>query len=318
MTDRGMDALRVLALVGVVVGDWLMTAAVLGPDGVLRTGSLVWPGIASLTWVYFFAEGFANGRAGAAAPTGATSVRRLVWPVVALVCLVTVALIAGTVAGAPERSLYTAGKLAVSPLWPAVVLAVLTLVARPARWLGRHPVPAWIAIAIAGAVAVVAAPDAGTLAAYVVPYLWGQLSAADRLGPRAALTLTLGGVAALVVLVGADPPSLMTMALGAALVGAALLARPALARWLSTPGGWRPITALNRAALPLYLWHQSVLVVLTVVALQLSGGTPVPGLHTSPDGPWLAARLAWLPVLALGLVALVHAMHPFTRRGSGP
>ena len=65
--DRGVDALRALAIVGVVLGHWLVTALVVRPDGTLRTASplATLTGLAPISWLlqtlalFFFAAGFA-------------------------------------------------------------------------------------------------------------------------------------------------------------------------------------------------------------------------------------------------------------------
>jgi hypothetical protein len=74
------------------------------------------------------------------------------------------------------------------------------------------------------------------------------------------------------------------------------------------------VTILTRAAMPVFLWHQSALIVTTVAVAWLTPGARVPGLHTAPLDPgWLAARLVWLPVFAVVLVLLaerVGGLHP--------
>jgi hypothetical protein len=95
-----------------------------------------------------------------------------------------------------------------------------------------------------------------------------------------------------------DPPSLLAIALACAQIGVFLLIRPRLTR--RSPA----LAAVNRRALPVYLTHQSVLVLVTVTAA-LAGTRPA-GLLTRPDGPlWAAERFLWLPVFAAVLVTLV-------------
>ena len=62
----------------------------------------------------------------------------------------------------------------------------------------------------------------------------------------------------------------------------------------------------GRAALPVFLLHQPLFVLLWLVTLPLA---PLPGLHDVPDGgAWLAARAGWLAVLALLLAGAVRAV----------
>jgi peptidoglycan/LPS O-acetylase OafA/YrhL len=119
----------------------------------------------------------------------------------------------------------------------------------------------------------------------------------------AVLVLALGYPASAVGVPGQgrsnlDPPSLLAVALAVAQIGIFLIIRPRLMR----PN--RALTAVNRRSLPIYLTHQSVLVLVTSIAA-LTGTRPA-ALLTAPDGPvWAAQRLVWLPVFATLLAALV-------------
>jgi peptidoglycan/LPS O-acetylase OafA/YrhL len=324
--DHGIDALRAIAVVGVVTGHWLVTCLVIRPDGALAAVSPLagMPWLAPATWLlqtlglFFFVAGWARAsRDSTARPRGrwgrAVGVLLAAWAV---------ALAVAAVAGVPGGSLRTVAKLVVSPLWFLVVLLVLGALAAPVRRLVAHR--SGPALAVAAGVAVVAAADAGlgwapvtTVAAWLVPYALGMAAAAGRLRrPPVAAALLVGGVAALlgflllagypataVGVPGAQrsnlaPPSLAAVSLAVAQVGAALLLR----RWLDRP---RPaVTRLNGACLGVYLWHQSALLVVTVLTARLAG--PVTGLHTAPDGPaWIGARLLWLPVFAAATLALI-------------
>ena len=98
-----------------------------------------------------------------------------------------------------------------------------------------------------------------------------------------------------------NPPSLFAVALAVAQIGIFLLVREPLLR--RRPG--RLVTAINRAALPIYLGHQSVLIAVTA-AVTLAAPT-APGLLTAPDGPgWVLRRIAWLPVFAAVLATVVR------------
>ncbi|GAA3763624.1 acyltransferase [Plantactinospora mayteni] len=177
------------------------------------------------------------------------------------------------------------------------------------------------------------------LAGWLLPYLLGMALADGRLGGRrTAVGLLLGGAAGMAVLgwagyplsaVGVpgdgmsnlDPPSLFAVCLALAQVGVALLVRPVLGRALARPNRWAPVNRLNAVAISVYLWHQSTLLgvtALAALAARLAGTGAVPGLHTAPDGPgWVAARLAWLPLLLLVLSVLVGRAGGDRRRRSG-
>lgn len=74
----------------------------------------------------------------------------------------------------------------------------------------------------------------------------------------------------------------------------------------------RLVDAINRAALPIYLGHQSVLIAVTTAVAPVS--PTASGLLTPPDGPgWLVHRLAWLPVFAVLLAAVLAGIAAVTR-----
>jgi hypothetical protein len=369
--DHGIDALRAIAVVGVVSGHWLVTCLVIRPDGALAAVSPLarMPWLAPVTWLlqtlglFFFVAGWARAARAARAPgvACAPARSRAGWaPAVGVLLAVwAVALAVAAVAGVPGGSLRTVAKLVVSPLWFLAVLLALGALAGPVRRLAAHRYGPALAVAgvPAAAVAVVAAADAGvargggwtpittsittsitTVAAWLVPYALGMAAAtgpsASRLRrPAVGAALLVGGVAALLALIllagypatavgvpGAErsnlaPPSLAAVSLALAQVGAALLIRRLLVRRRldrPRPAGWpaRVVTRLNGACLGVYLWHQSALVVVTVVAAQVAGAVAGPvavaGLHTAPDGPaWIGARLLWLPVFAAATAVLI-------------
>ncbi|WFE20755.1 acyltransferase family protein [Solwaraspora sp. WMMD937] len=304
------------------------------------------PWLSPLTWLaqtlglLFFAAGFAAarssnpaGRAGGLRTPG--GLRALRGPLTGLAGGLALALVVGYLAGAPTGSLVTVATLTVSPLWFLVVLLVLRAVSGPLlRGVRQGPERALVIVTplVTAALTVVTAADLGHLppvlavfAAWLMPFLAGLLMA--EYGPppaRCAVGLLVGGVVVLTVLtvvggypasaVGVpgqvrsnlNPPSLATLALVAAQVGAAGLA----VRWLrgridTTARWWSVVAAVNRHALGVYLWHQPVLVGLTVAALWLAGGTAVAGVHTAPEHPgWLVDRAVYLPVLAVALITL--------------
>ncbi|BCB83373.1 hypothetical protein Psuf_006860 [Phytohabitans suffuscus] len=216
----------------------------------------------------------------------------------------TLVLLVAAAAGVPGVTLDTVGTLVVSPLWFLLPFVALLSLTGPLRRLA----PA----AAVPAVAVVGLADAGfgalpltVLAAWSVPYTLGVALATGRLsGRRAGIALLAGGALAMAVLVrwldypasavgvpgegrsNLSPPSLFTVALAAAQVGAALLVRP----WLDRRPTPAAVALLNRAAMPVYLWHQSALIAVVAGMAWLTAGAPVPGLHTAPT-----AWAGWAP-----------------------
>ncbi|MEJ3745390.1 acyltransferase [Actinomycetes bacterium KLBMP 9797] len=329
--DRAIDAVRAIAIGGVVLGHWLVTGLVLTADGLAQSSPLrAMPWLAPASWLFqtlglfFFAAGYAAARSRSSGPRGLAGLLR---PLAGFVALWTVALIAAAVAGAPDRTLRTVAMLAISPLWFLLPFAVLRSLTGPLRWAVRR----WGLVVALPAVAVLALSDAGVrllpltvVSAWLVPYVFGLALHERRLHRGGALLLTGAiGMAVLVLVFGypasavgvpgagrsnLDPPSLFALALGTAQVGVALLSRS----WLNRRPSPRPVRLLNTHALPIYLWHQSALVAVVGLAAVAAGGA-VLGLHTTPDGPlWVTARMAWLP--AFGVI-LIAACHLGSRRG---
>ena len=228
----------------------------------------------------------------------------------------------------PGPTLKSVATLVVSPLW--FLLPYLVLCAATPLIVRLGPVPL-----VVGGVAVVAAADLGhgfvplTLcAAWLVPYALGVALARGRLRSPAAgaalLAVGVLGVVALIVFAGypdaavgvpgdtrsnLNPPSLACVALAVAQTGVAVLVLP----WLRRRAAGRTVAAVNRFALPIYLWHQVGLVTVTVAMLWLTDGRPVPGLHTAPDGAWLAVRVMWVGVSATLLLALARRVYDLRR-----
>ncbi|MFJ7152338.1 acyltransferase [Streptomyces sp. NPDC100445] len=351
--DRAVDALRAYAILGVVLGHWLVTALV-AEDGTLRTASPLryLPALAPVSWVLqtlavFFlvggrsaADGHASARARGVSYGAWLRGRlvRLLRPAAALLGLWAVAATVLLLTGTSVDTVRTLVRLALSPLWFLLVFAALTaatpLVARlHPLWplavvlhvdllrFGLHLGPAWL----------------GWLnlpAGWLVPYTLGAAWARGELeSRRAARCLLLGGTAATAGLVlwagypasmvgvpGAavsnlDPPTLAAVTFGAAQCGLALLLRDRLRSAMRRPLAWAAVALVNLSAMTVFLWHQTALMVTTAATLPAGR---LPGLHTLPDGPaWLAGRLFWLPVLVLALgvcLAAFRALEEGTRR----
>lgn len=329
--DRTVDAARAFAICGVVGGHWLVTGLVTGPDGWHTASPLsAMPQLAPLTWLFqtlglfFFAGGFAAARSRGGAGSGRRTRERLLASLLPLLAGWAVVLGAGVVLGAPAATLETTARLVISPLWFLIPYLALRIAARPLCQAVQRYGPA---VAVVPAV-IVAGADGGLLpgwlavpAAWAVPWLLGSAVALGRWGGRRApVLLLLGGAAllALLILVGGypvsavgvpgegqsnlSPPSLVAVALAVTQTGGFLALRGAVGGLLRRPSVARAVTRLNRVAVPVYLGHLSVL--LAAAALV---GTRVPGLVGAPDGPaWVAARLAWLPILALGLALAIR------------
>nr|WP_055710661.1 acyltransferase [Streptomyces puniciscabiei] len=335
--DRAVDALRAIAILGVVLGHWLVTALV-AKDGGLHTTSPLqhMPHLAPVSWlfqtlaVFFLVGGHVATRSLATARARGDTYRswlrarltRLLRPVAALLCLWAVTVTALLLTGAPLATVEALLKLALSPLWFLLVFAGLTaatplLTRLNPLWplavvlhvdllrFGLHTGPSWL----------------GWLnlpAGWLVPYTLGAAWTRGELDSRrAARVLFLGGTAATAALIACagypasmvgvpgarisnlDPPTLAAVTFGLAQCGLALLLRERLRRAMARPVLWAAVALVNLSAMTIYLWHQTAMMATTATGL-LAGR--LPGLHTAPDSVgWVAYRLAWLPVFGLVL-----------------
>ena len=224
--DRAVDALRALAIAGVIGGHWLVTALVLGHSAsggaTLSDNSPLasMPWLTPLSWVFqtlavfFLVGGYsaARGYRGGYPIWLRKRLIRLARPVAALVA-VWVPVTAGMcLAGVPAATVHTILFLVISPLWFLLVYAGLTALTPAAVLLVRR-FGGWAA---AFPAAVVAATDlvrfglhgpgwvgwVNVAAGWLVPYLLGIAWALGRLrGRRIPALMLAGGAAATAALI---------------------------------------------------------------------------------------------------------------------
>ncbi|MFE2045084.1 acyltransferase [Streptomyces sp. NPDC059477] len=334
--DRAVDALRAFAILGVVLGHWLVTALVADGD-TLRAASPLdpMPWLAPASWlfqtlaVFFLVGGHVATRSHASARARGVGYRpwltarlsRLFGPVAAVLTLWTVTTAALLLSSADLTTVHTLVKLALSPLWFLLVFAVLTA----ATPLLTRVSPLW-PLALVLHVDLVrfglGGPDwlgwLNLAAGWLVPYTLGAAWTRGELErPRAGWILLTGGAVATAGLVawagypasmvgvpGAevsnlDPSTLAAVTFGLAQCGLALLLRGPLRRGMRRPVAWAAVALVNLSAMTVFLWHQTAMMATTATGL-LAGR--LPGLHTRPDDlAWVAWRLAWLPAFALAL-----------------
>ncbi|MCX5013084.1 acyltransferase [Streptomyces sp. NBC_00555] len=349
--DRTVDALRAFAILGVVLGHWLVTALTTANGGLSNTSPLAYTSwLAPVSWVFqtlavFFlvgghvaARGYASARErGDAYRTWvAGRLGRLFRPVAAVLTLWTVAVGGMLIGGVEVTTVQTLVKLVLSPLWFLLVFAALTaatpLVAR------LHPL--WPLAVVAGVDLWrfgLGGPEwtgwvnvaAGWLVPYTLGAAWSRGAFARR---RTALLLLAAGTVATAALIlwggypasmvgvpGAavsnlNPPTLAAVAFGLAQCGLALLVREPLARAMRRPGAWAKVALVNLSAMTIFLWHQTAM--MAVTALGLLAPADLPGLHTVPDSLlWIPARLLWLPVFAAALTVCWAAFRTYERGG---
>ena len=201
--DRAVDALRALAIAGVIGGHWLVTALVPGSAGgvqVLRDTSPLasMPALAPLSWIFqtlalfFLVGGYsaAVGYHGGYRAWLRKRLTRLARPVAMLAAVWVPVTVGLYLAGCPLENVHTLLTLVIDPLWFLGVYAGLTALTPVARWLvGRFG--AWAAVIPAAVVAAadlvrfgLGGPDwVGWInlpAGWFVPYLLGVAWPADR------------------------------------------------------------------------------------------------------------------------------------------
>lgn len=349
--DRAVDALRFLAILGVVLGHWLVTALITDSGTVHGESPLHYlPWLTPVSWVLqtlavFFlvggqmsARGYVSARA-----RGWSYWRWLVSRLVrlfrpAIVLVVVWAAVAGSMlaSGADWATVRTLVHLVLSPLWFLLVFAVLTAATPLVSRL--HPV--W-PVAVVLCVDVVRfgfdGPEwigwVNVAAGWLVPYCVGAAWARHGVpGRRTGWALLLGGAvatAALVLFAGypaamvgvpgngisnLNPPTLAAVTFGLAQCGAAVLLLGPLRRILRRPAVWAGVALANLSAMTIFLWHLTALIVVTAAGEVI--GQPLPGLHTVPDSAsWLLARLVWLPAFAAVLLVLWAVFRRHERQG---
>lgn len=334
--DRAVDALRAFAILGVVLGHWLVTALV-ADSGTLHTASPLqhMPWLAPISWVFqtlavfFLVGGHVATRGYASARARGTTYRqwltgrlaRLLRPAAAVLTLWTVTAVALLLSGTDFETVGALVKLALSPLWFLVVFAGLTaatplLTRLNPLWplavvlhvdlirfgLGGPPWLGWVNVA------------AGWLVPYTLGAAWtrgeldraraGWVLLAGGAAATAALVLWAGYPASMVGVPGSTisnlaPPTLAAVTFGLAQCGLALLLRDRLRRTMRRPLAWSAVALVNLSAMTIFLWHQTALMATTATTLPAGH---LLGLHTRPDDlTWVVARVAWLPVFALAL-----------------
>jgi len=227
--DRAVDALRALAIAGVIGGHWLVTALVAGAGNGASHGVTVLNDdsplasmhfLAPLSWVFqtlavfFLVGGYSAARSYRSGywPWLRRRLVRLARPVAALVAVWVPVTVGMCLAGVPATTVHTVLFLVISPLWFLGVYAGLTAMTPAALWLVRR-FGAW---ATALPVSVVAAADlvrfglsgpswVGWInlpAGWLVPYLLGIAWALGSLrGRRSPAMMLVGGAAATAALI---------------------------------------------------------------------------------------------------------------------
>lgn len=348
--DRVIDAVRVVAMLVVALGHWLLAVVSVGPDGGLRADHLLAaaPGTQWLTWALqvmglFFAVGGWSSAATLAGREVDTSawiharLRRLALPATAyVVALAALVPLLGRFADADLAAV--GGRFLTVHLWFVSVVA-LVYVLTPSlhrAWtdLGWR-LPSMLvggAVVVDVAHRVLGLPGVGWLnfvlvwsGATVLGFVWHD----GHLSRRVAGLLAGGGLLALVLLVATpwiprsmvgvpgevlsnnSPPSTALLALTALHVGAVVRATPMLRRVLARPRVWLVVVSASRVAVTVYLWH---LLAMGLVVAGVTAATPTVLGDGVVDNGWWLSRPLWLGVLAVATAPLVALAVRFEQR----
>src|SRR5205823_14037842 len=232
--DRAVDALRALAIAGVIGGHWLVTALVTGSShGASHGGTVLhddsplasMPWLTPLSWifqtlaVFFLVGGYSAARSyrGGYLAWLRKRMVRLARPIAALAAVWVPVTVGMILAGVPAATVHTIVFLVISPLWFLGVYAGLTALTPAAVWLVRR-FGAWAAAFPVGVVAVADLVRFGLHgpswvgwvnlpAGWLVPYLlgiaWAQgwLAQGSLRGRRVPALMLAGGAAATAALI---------------------------------------------------------------------------------------------------------------------
>jgi fucose 4-O-acetylase-like acetyltransferase len=343
--NRYADLLRAASIVVVVIGHWLMAApAGSGVQFTLSDMLHVAPWTQWLTWVFqvmplfFVVGGYANAASWEAARASGVGygvwvsrrLQRLVRPVVPFLLVWCALGLSARWLGLSRDVVRNGSEAAFVPTWFLAVYLIVVVLAPPMHHLWRRfgmtsfwafVVGAAVIDTLARATAIEAIPWINYifvwLAIHQLGYAWrdGMFSK-----PYRAVSFALGGLAALVVLVGlasypvsmvtvpgeraanSNPPTLALLALAVTHAGIALALEARAQKLLDRLSVWTVVVFVNGVVMTLYLWHATVMVLLLGVA-EPPGSV---GLHFVPDTPaWWLTRIPWVLLLATGLAGFV-------------
>jgi peptidoglycan/LPS O-acetylase OafA/YrhL len=106
----------------------------------------------------------------------------------------------------------------------------------------------------------------------------------------------------------AYPPTLCYLLGGVWTIGAAMLLRPRLARWLQGARPWRFTIGVNATIMTIFLWHMTAFLIAVLLLWPMGVGQTAGG-----TAAWWLERPVWIGVPGLILVGLVVVFSRFER-----
>jgi hypothetical protein len=105
-----------------------------------------------------------------------------------------------------------------------------------------------------------------------------------------------------------NPPTVMMLAMALWSIGAVMLIRPALSRWLQRAAVWRRVIAANSIVMTLFLWHMTAYLIAVLLLWPLGLGN-----EGDTTTSWWIQRPIWELVPAIFLMGLVAIFGRFER-----
>lgn len=350
--DTGIDFLRALCVLGVVLLHAIMVGVTVGESGpVFDNASDETAWIAPLSWflqvmpLFFVIGGFSGllayqrmrQRGGTAIGFVAGRVHRLLRPAIFTIAVIGLALALLTVSGVPADLIATAGFRYGQPLWfLGVFLLCQALLPLLAASHERAPLRTIGALAVAAIAVDVLRAASGLegLGFLNLAFVWMTLQqlgffladgSIDRLSRRVRAA---AGIAALLTLVATfafgiyspdlianiNPPTAALLLVGVAHTSLLSLHRERLERFSRRPRVATFTGFVTARTMTIYLWHMPVLLLMagSTAVFALMTGMTLPALDSAG---WWAGRPLWLAT-AIALTALVAVA--FTRFESQP
>jgi len=150
------------------------------------------------------------------------------------------------------------------------------------------------------------------------PRFWWSMVAAGLIGLIALTNLELatGELWYPRSMVGVDiepvsnmsPPSFAIVCLATWQIGAAMLLREPVNRWLQRVRVWAGVVFVNSIIMTIFLWHLTALVIVILVLYPLGLGEPV-----DATARWWAERLLWITAPTIVLAGFVFVFGRFER-----
>ena len=106
----------------------------------------------------------------------------------------------------------------------------------------------------------------------------------------------------------AYPPTLCYLAVGIWTIGAVMLVREALSRWLQKQRAWKATIMANSVIMTLFLWHMTAFLLAVLVLWPLGFGR-----ETSGTTAWWLERFLWVGLPTVFLAGLVAVFGRFER-----